>query len=124
MVVKDSEHWKQICKKIYRTVGIKDKDFYNFIVTREYMGGVHFDPFTWYRLYNIYKPVKFLNADRLLIFSGNEGMGKSTLAIKCAAALDPDFSAEQILYTPEKLPQLLRKIKNEKKPGRAILMDE
>jgi ribosomal protein S24E len=124
MAVKNSEHWRKICKKIYKTVGVKDKEFGRFLLDREYMGGVHFDPYTWYRLYNVWKPVKFENADRLMIFSGNEGMGKSTLAIKCAAALDPNFSSEEILYTPDNLPNLLRRIKKEKKPGRAILMDE
>jgi len=58
--------------------------------------------------------------DFVLVVSGKEGMGKSTLAWLICKYVDSSFNANRIAYDSQEFKKLL----NESKPGQAILLDE
>lgn len=60
--------------------------------------------------------------DWVLLIDGEEGSGKSVLAMQIGAYLDPNFSLENIVFTSE---EFIAKIKDPKtKAGSCIVLDE
>ena len=58
--------------------------------------------------------------DGVVLVDGIEGSGKSTLTFACAYYLDPSFSLDAIVFTPEQFMEAVDKAK----PGTAIVWDE
>ena len=84
----------------------------------------HFNWQTWLKCYRIYRDIRFNNFDHVAVIAGGEGMGKTTFAIKMACAIDENFSEENILYGPERLPGLLEDLMNNEVKGKVIILDE
>ena len=60
--------------------------------------------------------------DKVLLYDGREGTGKSMLAIQHASALDPEFNINKIAWNAN---QFIKLIKSpERKKGDCILLDE
>jgi hypothetical protein len=67
---------------------------------------------------------RVLNKDRdyVAVYDGEEGVGKSVLAMQHAALLDPNFNIENVVFTSE---QFIKKIKDPNtKKGTCIILDE
>lgn len=60
--------------------------------------------------------------DKVLLFDGREGSGKSVLAMQVAKALDPNFSIDKIAFSAEEFIKLLKS--PDRKKGDFILLDE
>ena len=58
--------------------------------------------------------------DRFYIVDGNEGLGKSTLALQLACYVDPTFTVENVVFSGEQLEQKIRTLP----PHSAIVFDE
>lgn len=58
--------------------------------------------------------------DMVFVVDGNEGGGKSSLAIQCAYYLDPTLSLDRVTFTPEEFTSAIRKA-NKKQ---AVIFDE
>lgn len=60
------------------------------------------------------------NWDGVLLFTGREGSGKTTLSSQCLAYLDPNFDLSRVCFTLEQVKELVDKLP----PGSSILYDE
>ena len=58
----------------------------------------------------------------LILFQGEPGMGKSFCAIRLAQCIDPNFSIDNIVFTPKDFMQLIND--GELKKGSIIIFDE
>lgn len=82
----------------------------------------YIDPVIIPELDKIKKRVLFKDMDYVGVFDGDEGTGKSVLAMQICKYLDPNFNIDQIVFTSD---QFLALIKSEKiKKGSAVLLDE
>lgn len=61
-----------------------------------------------------------IDLDCVIVFTGPEGLGKSTAAWTLLAGIDPTFGADRIAWTPKKFLELASQING----GEAILFDE
>lgn len=66
------------------------------------------------------KAVNVKDKDRVFIVDGAEGSGKSVFAQQLAAKVDPSFTIDRIVFTPQ---DFIKAIKNGKR-GQAIVFDE
>jgi len=120
--------WKGFCKKTtiklakqgYFNNNKEMKSFHKFMLSRDYLGNHRFvDDLTWLKCWELTKEIK-RDDDNIIAVVGNTGTGKSHTAKIIAGILTPSFSAENILYTPEKLPHFLKTMKR----GETLLFDE
>lgn len=58
--------------------------------------------------------------DQVILITGRERSGKSTLGLKLASMLDPDFTLDRLAFTQEEFKELVREAPDES----AIVMDE
>lgn len=58
--------------------------------------------------------------DAVILVTGPEGTGKSTLVLRMARQIDPTFSLERLVYTPEALVEQYEKVR----PGEVVVWDE
>lgn len=83
-------------------------------------GNFYFSPILTKELIKIRNLVLFKDRDWLAVVDGDEGSGKSVLAMQVCKILDPNFALENIVFTSD---EFINKIKKSKK-GTAILLDE
>lgn len=73
-------------------------------------------------LMKIKERVLHKDRDYVAVYDGEEGVGKSVLAMQHAKILDPDFSIENVVFTSD---SFIQKIKDPKtKKGSCIMLDE
>lgn len=67
---------------------------------------------------------RVLNKDRdfVAVYDGEEGVGKSVLAMQHAKILDPSFCLERVVFTAEQFIKMIRS--GNMKKGQAIVLDE
>ncbi|MFC6875429.1 hypothetical protein [Halobellus marinus] len=70
----------------------------------------------------IWKPTNLQNQHFMGAIVGREGTGKSHSALTIASAVDPEFSADDVFFKPEKLLEALRS--DEYGAGNAVVVDE
>lgn len=83
-------------------------------------GKFYMSPILKKELRKIRELVLFKDRDWVGVVDGDEGSGKSVLAMQICQELDPSFDVDRIVYNAE---DFINKIKNAKK-GQAILLDE
>lgn len=81
---------------------------------------IFIDPIIKEQLGKIKKKVNNYDEDYLLIVDGEEGTGKSVLALQFASYLDPNFSIDNVVFNAE---GFMNAIKSAKK-GSCIVLDE
>lgn len=72
------------------------------------------------KLKHIVHKVIALNYDYLVVITGDEGIGKTSLALQLCKIVDPNFTAKQAAYNVNQFEELV----NSLKPGQALLIDE
>lgn len=122
--LEDTMTWEELCE--YTTKRIinkapKDfnaKQFYQWMLLRRDIGYL----FDYKLVYHAYLVAKRLEQDKdaLIVFSGPEGEGKSTLAIQFCSWVDPNFNAKRICMDGD---TFLRQL-DERQKGDSILLDE
>jgi len=70
----------------------------------------------------IWKPTNLQNQHFMGAVVGREGTGKSYSALTIASAVDPEFTADDVFFKPEKLLEALRS--EEYGAGNAVVIDE
>jgi hypothetical protein len=70
----------------------------------------------------IWKPTNLQNQHFMGAVVGREGTGKSYSALTLASAVDPEFTADDVFFKPEKLLEALRS--DEYGAGNAVVIDE
>tara|TARA_Y100000310_G_scaffold106375_1_gene104862 strand:- start:578 stop:1546 length:969 start_codon:yes stop_codon:yes gene_type:complete len=80
----------------------------------------YFDSKTWLLIYRIVNSKLKMDNDHFVCVTGVEGTGKSTLAIKIASVIDPNFKIDQIAYSAASFYRLVRKLPR----GSVIIIDE
>jgi hypothetical protein len=70
----------------------------------------------------IWKPTNLQNQHFMGAVVGREGTGKSYSALTIASAVDPEFTADDVFFKPEKLLEALRS--DEYGAGNAVVVDE
>lgn len=123
-VLEKGQTWNEVVEKIMSEVESKDTKFKGWLKSREYMGGKFSSAQAWLKDYNIYKDINFNQFDNVHVITGGEGMGKSTYAIQTACRVDSKFTPEYLLYTPERLPDILEELLDKNEKGRALILDE
>ncbi len=87
-----------------------------------YINDVFVDDIVAEQIPNFRNQVLKHDRDKVLLFDGREGAGKSVLAMQIAKALDPNFNIENIAFNHN---QFIRLIKSpDRKKGDFILLDE
>jgi len=86
------------------------------------INGVFIDDLLAHQIPNFKKQVMRQDRDKILLFDGREGTGKSVLAMSVAKALDNNFNIDKIAWNHE---QFINLIKDpSRKKGDFILLDE
>lgn len=116
-------NWSELTDQqigLMQKAGIKVsyRKFREYHLEREKEGHL-FDYYLKAHCFNINQKLKD-NYDHFIVFSGKEGTGKSTLAIKVCSWIDPNFNNEKICFTYE---EIIKAVK-EGKMGSMILIDE
>ena len=101
-----------------RIRGFNRNDFVKWYSTKEYVG----KPFDWYLIYTAYKIQKRLrnDYDNLVLITGLEGSGKSTLGINFSSLIDEKFNEDNVGIDEVKAFNLLR----DSKKYSSVLLDE
>lgn len=86
------------------------------------INGVFIDDLLASQIPNFKRQVMKQDRDKILLFDGREGTGKSVLAMSVAKALDNDFSIDKIAWNHEQFISLIKDPKRKK--GDFILLDE
>jgi len=119
--------WKEMCEhytnSIQREGGLdgplKRSAFVKWFMTKEYLGHVPFDYRMTFQCYNIQKQLT-KDRDYFTVIDGQEGEGKTTLAVNQCAWVSPSFNMDDVCFTFE---DFLRRLKVSN-PGDSILVDE
>jgi len=120
----DDMTWPQIVEKCMLESGTKDNGFRQWMLTKENNGGYFFgDGRHWLYLYNVYEKITFKDKDHVEAVCGEEGGGKSTLAIQQACTVDPTFCKARIFNERIELIRWLKSNQGTTK-GKAIIIDE
>ena len=87
------------CIKTLKRNGLRINynQFREYYISKEHIGYM-FDPFLVAKCFQINNHVR-KDFDHFIIFSGKEGMGKSTMAIKIGPYIDPNFNVNNICFT-------------------------
>lgn len=112
--------WEEICKNIMFKSKLNNKKYYEWLLSKENLKGVFFNPLMWKKLYLIQKEVNNDDMDHFIVNTSREGFGKSTFSIQQACVLDPNWNLNKLLYEPS---QLIERIKNSN-PGDCLVLDE
>lgn len=72
------------------------------------------------KCFNIYSDMKNKDKDHFTLIVGGEGFGKSTLSLQMCSWIDPEFTVQNVCFTPK---DYIRQLKILKK-GSCILLDE
>ena len=107
-------HW---LKKFPRFKG--NSKFKNWFMANKKNGWL-FDRMMIARCYKMHCDLVNKNKDHFCLVTGQEGTGKSTLAIQMGAWIDPDFTAKNVCFTAFEYIQQLKIAP----PGSCIIIDE
>lgn len=120
-VLELGQTWEEVVDKVIKETNIKDsKRFKEWMMKRSNVKSKMFGSKMWVKCYNIWKKVHKENNDWFGVVCGREGSGKSTLAIQMASVIDENWNPSKLLYSPERLPDLLRNAKK----GDCLVLDE
>jgi len=90
--------------------------------TGKYTKEPYCDPLIYKQLLIIQKRVVKKDRDYVAVYDGEEGVGKSVLAMQHALILDPLFNLDNVVFTSD---QFIKKIKDPNtKKGSCIVLDE
>lgn len=79
-------------------------------------------PLTHPFLQMVHNRLHVQDMDFLLLIVGERGSGKSTVAVRLCELVDPDFTIQNVVFSPKEFTDLLRSGKL--KDGSAVLLDE
>lgn len=116
----DDYSWKQLADKVMIEASIKSNRFKKWFMGKEKLGGLFFNSFWYYRLYNIRKALMLEDGDHFICIAGKEGTGKSTLGNQSAAVLSKNFQLKHICYRPLDFIKGIRY----SEPGDTFILDE
>lgn len=107
----------------------REKAFHEWVASKEHLGGrVWFNDLHWRKLYNIQRKVIKKDKDHFIVITGNEGCGKSTIALQCALVLYDDFRLKNICvdfeHTVRQFKELAENSKYKGIKGQTLLLDE
>lgn len=80
------------------------------------------DPLIYAELLKVKKRVLTKDRDYVAVYDGEEGVGKSVLAMQHARILDPNFNLTQVVFTSDEFIKIIKDPKTKK--GACIVLDE
>lgn len=111
------ELYERVCGRVPELRNTRGyKDFFMRNQNRGYL----FDPLMQKRAFTMHQDMKARDRDHFVLIVGKEGLGKSTFAIQIGSWVDPEFSNDNIAFTPQ---DYVAKLKHAKK-GSIIVLDE
>jgi len=82
----------------------------------------YISPIVTKELLKVRKRVLTKDRDFVAVYDGEEGVGKSVLAMQHAKLLDPEFNLDKVVFTADEFINIIRDPKTKK--GSAIVLDE
>lgn len=83
---------------------------------------VYCDPLIYKELLKVKERVLHKDRDYVAVYDGEEGVGKSVLAMQHAKILDPNFNLSQVVFTSDEFIKIIKDPKTKK--GACIVLDE
>ena len=121
MALDEEYSWQEIYERVCKRIPTKSKaqGFKKWFFSNE-KNGYLFDPLLIGRSYTAYHDMNSIDRDHFGLVFGLEGSGKSTLGCQWASWIDPNFSEENICFTPEDYITRLKTIQK----GGCLVLDE